>query len=103
MEDELFEQLVGALKDAKKYEEGHKLDLRVTELPPPPYTLSAKQIIQIRKRMLVSQAVFAHLLNVSLSTVQAWEQGRRKPNHASLKLLHIAKERPDALLATGAL
>ena len=102
MDEELFNQLKDALKDVRKYEEGHKLDLRVTELPPPPYMLSAKQIIQIRERMRVSQAVFAHLLNVSLSTVQAWEQGRRQPNHASLKLLHIAKERPDALLATGA-
>lgn len=98
MDKKILKQLAEALKDAKKYEEGHKLDLRVTELPPLPYMLSAKQIIQIRERMHVSQAVFAHLLNVSLSTVQAWEQGRRKPNHASLKLLHIARERPDALL-----
>jgi len=100
MDDELFEKLKGALKDAKKYEEGDQLDLRVTELPPPPYMLSAKQIIQIREKMSVSQTVFAHLLNVSPSTVRAWEQGRRKPNQASLKLLHIARERPDALLAT---
>ncbi|MFC1529572.1 hypothetical protein ACFL6R_02535 [Gemmatimonadota bacterium] len=35
MDDKLFDQLKGALKDAKKYEEGNKLDLRVTELPPP--------------------------------------------------------------------
>lgn len=102
MEDELFKQLVSGLKNARKYEEGQKLDLRVTELPPPPYMLSARQITQIREGMRISQAVFAHLLNVSLSTVQAWEQGRRKPNQASLKLLHIARERPDALLATGA-
>lgn len=101
MDNELYQQLAGAIKDAKKYEEGHKLDLRVTELPPRPYMLSAQQIIQIRERMHLSQAVFAHLLNVSLSTVQAWEQGRRAPNHASLKLLHIAKERPDALLISG--
>jgi len=101
MDNEILKQLVGALKDAKKYEEGHKLDLRVTELPPPPYMLSPRKIIQIRKRMNLSQAVFAHLLNVSLATVQAWEQGRREPNHASLKLLHIAKERPDALLTKG--
>ncbi|MFC1529573.1 helix-turn-helix domain-containing protein [Gemmatimonadota bacterium] len=39
-------------------------------------------------------------MNVSPATIQAWEQGRRKPNQPSLKLLHIAKERPDALLAT---
>jgi putative transcriptional regulator len=100
MDEELFEQLKGALKDARKYEEGDKLDLRVTELPPPPYMLSARQIVQIREKMSVSQTVFAHLLNVSPATVRAWEQGRRKPNQAALKLLHIARERPDALLAT---
>jgi transcriptional regulator with XRE-family HTH domain len=43
------------------------------------------------------------LLNVSRSTVRAWEQGRRSPDGPSLRLLEVAAERPSALLevATG--
>jgi len=102
MKDEKFDELVEALEGALEFERGEKLDLRVVELPPPPEPLSAKQIAQIRKRLNASQAVFAHLLNVSPSTVRAWEQGRREPNQAALKLLHIARERPDALVAASA-
>jgi putative transcriptional regulator len=42
--------------------------------------------------------VFARLLNVSVKTVQGWEQGVREPSDASLKLLAIAKKRPEVLL-----
>jgi putative transcriptional regulator len=43
--------------------------------------------------------VFARLLNVSLKTVQAWEQGIRQPGDAALKLLTIARKNPEALLS----
>jgi len=36
-----------------------------------------------------SQAVFAAFLNTSPSTVQKWEQGQKKPNGPSLKLLNL--------------
>ena len=101
MEYGLYKQLLDAMKDAKKYEEGQKLDLRVAELPPPPYSLSPKEITQIREKLRLSQAVFAHRLNVSPATVRAWEQGRRTPNHAALKLLHIANDSPEALLPSS--
>jgi DNA-binding transcriptional regulator YiaG len=38
------------------------------------------------------------MLNVSSSTVQAWEQGVRAPDGASLRLLEIAENHPGALL-----
>jgi len=38
------------------------------------------------------------VLNVSVKTVQAWEQGLRQPSDAALKLLTIAKKHPEALL-----
>jgi putative transcriptional regulator len=42
--------------------------------------------------------MFARLLNVSMKTVQAWEQGTRTPSDAGLKLLAIAEKHPEALL-----
>ncbi|BAZ16240.1 hypothetical protein NIES4071_81150 [Calothrix sp. NIES-4071] len=60
-------------------------------LPPIEY-LEPNQIKQIRESSHVSQAVFAAALNVSLSTVQKWEIGQKRPTGAALKLLHIVKK-----------
>jgi putative transcriptional regulator len=42
--------------------------------------------------------MFARLLNVSVKTVQGWEQGVREPSEAALKLLSIAEKRPEVLM-----
>ena len=47
------------------------------------------QIKRLRTRYKASQAVFAAYLNTSPSTVQKWEQGQKKPNGPSLKLLNL--------------
>ncbi|WP_446903492.1 helix-turn-helix domain-containing protein [Burkholderia sp. YIM B11467] len=49
------------------------------------------EIKRIREETNVSQAVFALLLNTSLSTVQKWEIGQKRPTGAALKLLHIVQ------------
>lgn len=56
---------------------------------PPVRELSAKQIRAIRARSRVSQAVFAAVLNTSVSTVQKWEIGEKRPSGPSLKLLNV--------------
>lgn len=55
--------------------------------------LTSEQIRQIRLKNKASQAVFAAYLNTSASTVQKWEQGRKKPNGPSLKLLNLVREK----------
>jgi putative transcriptional regulator len=59
----------------------------------PVKNLSAAQIRRIRKRNKASQAVFAAYLNTSPSTVQKWEQGQKKPNGPSLKLLNLVEQK----------
>jgi putative transcriptional regulator len=56
---------------------------------PPIKTYTAAHIKRIRVRNKASQAVFAAYLNTSPSTVQKWEQGQKKPNGPSLKLLNL--------------
>jgi putative transcriptional regulator len=56
-------------------------------------TLNAAQIRRLRTRNRVSQAVFAAYLNTSLSTVQKWERGQKKPNGPSLKLLNLVEQK----------
>ncbi len=60
---------------------------------PPVKDLAPAAIKRIRQKERVSQAVFASLLNTSLSTVQKWEVGQKKPTGAALKLLHIVQDR----------
>jgi putative transcriptional regulator len=60
---------------------------------PPVEPLEPDQIKKIREATRVSQAVFAALLNTSLSTVQKWEIGQKKPTGTALKLLHLVQKR----------
>jgi putative transcriptional regulator len=60
---------------------------------PPVEQLEPLQIKQIRETSNVSQAVFAAYLNTSVSTVQKWEIGNKKPTGAALKLLHLVEKR----------
>ncbi len=61
--------------------------------------LSPKQIRALRARARMSQAVFAAFLNTSVSTVQKWEIGEKRPSGPSLKLLNVFDQKGvDALV-----
>lgn len=60
---------------------------------PPVKSYTAHQIKKLRLRYKASQAVFAAYLNTSPSTVQKWEQGQKKPNGPSLKLLNVVDQK----------
>lgn len=62
-------------------------DFEAQALPPPSYT--ADTIRSLRERLHVSQGVFAAYLNASVSTVQKWENGEKKPSGAALRLLSV--------------
>jgi putative transcriptional regulator len=55
--------------------------------PVPSY--SSARIRALRARHKLSQAVFASVLNTSLSTVRQWEIGDKHPSGPSLKLLSL--------------
>jgi putative transcriptional regulator len=79
-------------------ETGRKLTCRTVRLPEAPPVISGAQIADLRQeRLHLSQNVFASVLNVSLKTVQAWEQGRNSPCGPALRLLWLLTARPDML------
>jgi putative transcriptional regulator len=47
----------------------------------------------LRQKENISQAVFAAILNTSVSTIQKWELGDKKPSGPSLKLLSILERK----------
>jgi putative transcriptional regulator len=84
-------QFVAALQDSRK------ATLRRTSVRKPP-SLAAAQIAELRKRLNVSQAVFAAFLGVRPASVMSWEYGRRSPSGSALRLLEIAMRHPEVLL-----
>ena len=60
---------------------------------PPVKTFSDAKIRALRKKLNVSQAVLAAILNTSKSTVQKWEIGDKKPSGPSLKLLNLIERK----------
>jgi DNA-binding transcriptional regulator YiaG len=103
------EQLLKGAREAAAHASGDREVVRASSVTrraltarevtlPPPERPSPTRIREIRDALDVSQAVFGELLNVSRSTVRAWEQGQRSPDGASLRLLEVAAERPSALL-----
>ena len=69
--------------------------LRVAE----PRVYSAYEIKRLRLREKASQAVFAAYLNTSVSTVQKWEIGEKKPSGPALKLLDLVERKGLKALA----
>jgi putative transcriptional regulator len=95
-------RLISALSEALAIERGEVSPVRVSRYvltarastadPAPSYAPS--QIKSLRAKLRLSQAVFGAALNVSPDTVRAWEQGKRSPEGAALRLLEITEEHP---------
>lgn len=100
----VFGQIKAGLEDSIAYSRG-RLSLVTTEPPPPPPELSRAEIAALRKRLKMSQAFFAAVLNVSAKAVQSWEQGIRRPSDAALRMLQVIGRQPSVvgvIAATGA-
>ena len=87
-------EILEGIREIKDFKAG-KADLRTRKLTTPS---SPKEI---RRRLKLSQAVFAGLMGVSLRTVQDWEQGRREPSGPAKSLLRIAEQHPEVFLEIG--
>lgn len=101
---EMFNLLKEGLEEAIAYERGLSKNVRVkkvridtTQLPDEPKEYQASDIKKLRKKLNCSQSLLAAYLNVSSNTIQAWEQGVRKPSHAALRLLEIVDKGPRFL------
>jgi putative transcriptional regulator len=96
--------IIQGLKDAIAFERGDRtvgregpLTARFATAAPAP-DFNADRVIDLRKKLGVSQPVFARVLNVSNDTVKGWEQGRYAPSGAAARLLEICEEHPDFVL-----
>ena len=96
-----FDDLLDSMQQGADHAAG-KITARTHQLTTRAEAFSGEEIANIRKRMNVSQAVFADLLNVPKATAISWERGLRSPSGAAVRLLQIAKNIPKALMETAA-
>ncbi|MDH5557171.1 MAG: helix-turn-helix domain-containing protein [Alphaproteobacteria bacterium] len=92
MSKETFERLKEGLEDAIAYMEGDKSRGRVHTVMVPVVDVRA-----VRKKLGMSQDVFARRFGVSAATVRNWEQGRRRPDGPARVLLQVIDKEPEAV------
>ncbi len=87
---------IGAISDAEL--ERTTIRMLGRDALPKVAPLSPAEILAVRERAGVSQAVLAGFLNVGVTTVSQWERGLRRPTSTALKLLHVVRTKGiDAL------
>jgi putative transcriptional regulator len=59
----------------------------------PAQPLSGGEIRALRERARMSQAVFAHLLNLTVGYVSQLERGTKRPTGAALALLNVIRRK----------
>ena len=91
MEKTLFDDLVQSLKEAKDISRGTAKASRRFEIAP-------IDVKAVREQIGLSQNEFAHLMRVSIKTLQNWEQHRRNPTGPAAALLKIVLTAPDVAL-----
>ncbi len=92
-----YESIMQGLTEAVDYQQG-KIPARKAKLTIKPVAaFNTEDIKRIRQKTGLSQVVFAGSLGVSPKTVEAWENGRNKPEGASRRLLEIVRDDPGFL------
>ena len=88
-------EVLDGLREIGEHRAG-KVTLRTVRVEPRPLPqLTPDAIRDIRNRLDVSRAVFAHMIRVPVRTVERWEQGRSSPPDSAAALILMAKKYPD--------
>jgi putative transcriptional regulator len=102
MDKQLFSELVESMEEAVGYVKGNKKGFRTTEIKiMEPKNITALQIKALRKKLNMSQNVFACFLNVHDKTVKGWEQGLNVPKGLALRVLQMIKNSPESFMVTA--
>ena len=59
--------------------------------------IASNQVASARLKTGLSQVEFAKALQISMRTLQGWEQGRRSPSGAAKALIQIAVRHPEVI------
>ena len=88
-----FDKLVGSIREAGRIRRGEVKPSREFRYAP-------TDVKAIRAKLGKSQSQFALMIGVSVSTLQNWEQGRRRPEGPAQALLRVAAAAPEVVAKT---
>lgn len=91
MKNEVFEELLGSVREGAEILSGRRKASRAREF-------SAPDVRAVRTGYGLSQSRFAALMGISVATLRNWEQGRRRPEGSARVLLEVVAKHPDAVL-----
>jgi len=82
------DEVMHSLNDfLESVERGEPITVRTVKLNLEPSRYSPQDVRRSRKKLGISQAIFAQLMGVSVKTVQSWEQGGRPVPGPARRLL----------------
>jgi putative transcriptional regulator len=87
---EVSESIIKGMEEALAFAKGEK-NGAVVHIP------EEINVRRIRKKLKMSQSVFANYFGVNVRTIQDWEQGRRMPTGAAKNFLFVIDQEPDAV------
>ena len=87
---ELGESIIKGMEEALEFAKGKK-SKAVIHIP------EEINVRRIRKKLKMSQNIFADYFGVPVRTIQDWEQGRRVPSGASRNFLLVIDQEPEAV------
>ncbi|MBL4889444.1 MAG: XRE family transcriptional regulator [Candidatus Lindowbacteria bacterium] len=94
----LGQELIEGLNEVMAHQRG-EITLKETTLVDDPPEWTKDKIASLRlKKLRVSQSIFASLLAVTRSAVQAWEQGQKRPTGSARRLLQVIDKDPKGFL-----
>ena len=91
MDKNLFAQLAKSMEQMGEYTRGERAPSRE-------FIVDAVKVKEVRAMTGLSQANFASIIDVQLSTLRNWEQGRRVPTGPARALIRAIERDPKHVL-----
>ncbi len=97
MKRKLFDELIEGFSALRAARRGKRtLRTRAVEPRPAP-SLTAGELLAVRRRLRLSRAVFARRLRTNPRTPGNWQRGRARPNAQAALLIRSVARYPDTM------
>ena len=91
---ELAEAMIAIIDDPNGKQNGVRKT--TVSLPAPAPEFSPTEIRGIREQLAMTQKTFARFLNVSVTTIENWEAGAKKPGPPARRLLQLVADKESS-------
>lgn len=90
MPGKVADDILQGAREALAFAQGKPVEVRVH---------SFVDVKAIRKKLNMTQRIFAEAFNFSIDTIKHWEAGRRTPDRSAQTLLKLIEQMPQSVLA----